>query len=78
MEKPMPKHIEAAIEKCSEINQNPRRWAILEVVPTQYRAIARVDWGHIRFDGRREVAIQTLTFDITKDGKVTVSEHTHS
>lgn len=82
-EKPTPKHIEAAIQRCSELNNHKgafgrNRWAILEVVPTKYRAIARVTWGHIRYDGRREKEIQTLNFDMDKNGNVVISEHTHS
>lgn len=83
-EKPTPKHIEAAIEKCNEINNMRNqfgelcRWAIMEVIPTHYRSIVRVDWGHIRFDGRKEVAIETINYDLDKNGNVTVSKHVHS
>jgi hypothetical protein len=72
-------HVASALERCSEINNNPRRWAKMEVIPTPVEQIVRVIWGHVRFDGVREKEIQTLSFQLSKDGKVVhIVEHTHS
>jgi hypothetical protein len=58
----MDKDIALALEMWREKNADPRKWASLEFIQFQYSRIVRMDWGHRKFDGRKEVAIASRYF----------------
>lgn len=77
-----PDDIQAALNKCSELNQREYRWATMEIIRfrtpnAQGSRIVRVYHGQVRFDGTREVKLQTYTYWLDKFGYLLDSVDTH-
>lgn len=72
-----PLDIEKALSDWRTINADPRKWATFEAIQFDNERVVRVTWGVIHSDGTKEIALQTITFFLEKDGKVREYSHTH-
>ena len=72
-----PPDIQKALDDWRTINLNPFRWATFETEQFENQRITHVRWGHIHFDGFKEIAIQTINYTLLLDGTVYVSKYTH-
>ncbi len=59
----MDRDIAVALEYWREINNDPRKWASLDMIQFTHERIVRMDWGYRMVDGGfKQVAIASRYF----------------
>ena len=73
----MDKDIALALEHWRKMNGESRKWASLEFIQFTNDRIVRMDWGHRKFDGTKEVAIASRYYYVF-DNEVKWHDTAHS
>jgi hypothetical protein len=76
-ERRTPLDIQKGLNDWRTINLDPHKWATFEAIQFVHERVVRVSWGIIHSNGLKEMALQTITFFLEKDGEVREYAHTH-
>ena len=69
-----PPDIEMALDMWRGINADPNKWARFEANGLS----VYVEWGYILHGGDKERSIQTISFNLRRDGTVGVARYAHA